>query len=274
MATAESLNQTENIQGRRYYNIVDKDGKPYKLPSVTTILGTMTDQSALDSWRKRIGETEADRISEFARNRGTVMHQKLEYWFTSTYNDIIERTHKVDEQLEQFVKEEGYTEDEKRCGEKLFDKLYICGFFNRVDHVIEMENTLFSLQQGGFAGRVDCIYENKEGQKVLLDFKTARHPKKREWITSYFMQLSAYFIAYYEMFGILLDKAELWIAVEDGAPQLIEISQDELKIWLKHFLALVKQYHEKYDYMLAPVEKKIQKDQVDIVGKIKVRHLV
>lgn len=274
MSTIEGLSLTETIDNKRYYNIIDKENNKHKLPSVTTILGTMTDNSALDAWRKRIGEAEAERISKFGRNRGSIMHQKLEWWFTSDIEDQQKRMESVNEQMRAFVKSEGYTEEELKCGTMLFDKLRICGFFNRVESIIEMEQTLFSLKNGGFAGRVDCIYMNKQGERVLLDFKTARHKKRRDWITSYFMQLSAYFLAYYEMYGIVLDKAELWIAVEDDAPQLIEITKEELKEWLKYFLNYVKLYHEKYGYLLTPVEKKIQKNETTKIGKITVRHLI
>ena len=273
MSTISGLALTETIGGKRYYNIED-NGVHYKLPSVTTILSSMTDDSALKAWRKRVGEAEADRISQFACNRGTCMHQKLEFWFTSDIKNIQERKNVVNEQMQQFVKDEGYTVEELKVGDMLFNKLYICGFFNRVAKIIEMEEPLFSTTNGGWAGRCDCVYENHQGEKILLDFKTAKHPKRRDWITSYLCQLSAYWCAYYQMHNVLLDKAELWIAVEDGSPQLIEVSKEELKSWLKHFLELVKLYHEKYDYLLKPVEKKIEKDKTEMIGKIQVRHLI
>lgn len=249
MATNDSLLLTETIDNKRYYNIVDKS-KSYKLPSVTTILGAMTSKSNIDAWRRRIGEAEADKISKFSANRGTCMHQKLEYWFMSDIQNKEDRIKDVDSKMAQFVLENGYTEDELAVGNTLFNSLYICGFFNRVQSIIEMENTLYSFEQGGYAGRVDCIYRNKQGESVLLDFKTAKHKKRKEWITNYYMQLSAYYLAYYQMYGIKLDKSELWIAVENDVPQLIEISHDEIKIWLKHFLYLVKSYHTKFDFLL------------------------
>jgi genome maintenance exonuclease 1 len=252
MATAESLNLTETIDNKRYYNIM-LDGKLSKLPSVTTILGAMTDHSSLDSWRKSVGEAEADRISTFSANRGTCMHQKLEYWFLSDIADKKRRFDDVNRKMIEFVKQEGYTQEELACGNKLFDSLYLCGFFERVDSIIEMENTLYSFEQGGYAGRVDCIYRNKEGKPVLLDFKTARKKKRPEWITNYYMQLSAYFLAYYQMHGVVLDHGELWIAVENDIPQLVIVSKDELKSWLKHFLLLVRNYHNQYDYLLENV---------------------
>ena len=79
MATKEALGKTEQINGRRYYNV--EEGTQY--PSVTTILGAFADQSGLDKWRKRVGEAEANRISKFSANRGTVMHQLCEYYILS-----------------------------------------------------------------------------------------------------------------------------------------------------------------------------------------------
>ena len=255
MATAESLNLTETIDNKRYYNITDNDNIRRKLPSVTTILGAMTDHSALDDWRTRVGEAEADRISTFSANRGTCMHQKLEYWFTSDIPDTTARIAAVNKKMAGFIKENGYTEEELRCGDGLFNSLYICGFFKKVAEIVEMENTLFSLEQGGYAGRVDCVYKDNDGKLVLLDFKTSRRKKKREWISNYFMQLSAYWLAYYQMHGVLLDRAELWIAVENDIPQCIEISREELKFWLRQFLGLVREYHAKYDYLLSGNEQ-------------------
>lgn len=270
MATNESLSITENIDNKRYYRI-DKDGVLHKLPSVTTILGNMTDQSSLENWRKRIGYEEAERISRFSANRGTCMHQKLEFWFTSDIEDPKARLEDVNKKMAEFVKENGYTEDELRVGNQLFDKLYICGFFRRIDSIIEMEETLYSFDNGGYAGRVDCIYKNNSGENVLLDFKTAKHTKQKEWITNYLLQLSAYFNAYYQMTGIELDKAELWISCEIDPPQLVEISKEELKIWLKHFLRLVKGYHEKFDYLLE--ERKQEKTEMSENTKNLYEHL-
>ena len=76
MATAQSLATTETINGKRYYNL----GEGQKYPSVTTILGAMTDNSGIAAWRKRVGEEKADAISRFSANRGTVMHQFCEYF--------------------------------------------------------------------------------------------------------------------------------------------------------------------------------------------------
>lgn len=249
MATQESLELTESIDNKRYYNIT-KDAVVHKLPSVTTIIGAMTDNSSIEMWRKRVGEAEADRITRFSANRGTCMHQKLEYWFTSDIKDERKRMLDVNQKMDAFVRENSFTAEEYKCGNELFYSLMVCGFFDRVGRIVEMEDTLYSFTYGGYAGRVDCVYESITGDNVLLDFKTARHKKRRDWIQNYYYQLGAYFVAYYQMYKVKLDYAELWIAVENDSPQLVHVSQQELIESAKVFLNLVKAYHAKYDYLL------------------------
>ena len=249
MATKESLELTESIDNKRYYNI-EKDGVLYKLPSVTTIIGAMTDHSSLDNWRKNIGEEEANRIMTFSANRGTCMHQKLEYWFTSDIENKKDRLLDVNKKMSAFVQENGYTTDELKCGNELFNSLMWCGFFERVKDVVSMEDTLYSLTCGGYAGRCDFVMKNHADEYVLVDFKTSKRRKRKEWLTGYYLQLGAYFVAYYQIFRIKVHHAELWIAVENDSPQLVYVEEKELVEYAKNFLSLCKQYHQQYDHLL------------------------
>ena len=64
------------IDGRRHYLVGTE-----KLPSVTSILKACESaekKASLDSWRNRVGEAEATRITENAAARGTLMHSILE----------------------------------------------------------------------------------------------------------------------------------------------------------------------------------------------------
>ena len=105
MSTEQSLATTETINGKRYYNI--GDGKKY--PSVTTILGAMTDKSGIDKWRKRVGNEKADAISKFSSNRGTVMHQFCEYFLGSEKETVRERLIDAQTLIGPFVEENGFT---------------------------------------------------------------------------------------------------------------------------------------------------------------------
>ena len=52
--------------GLRFYQVTE-DGKLIaKLPSVTTVLGQTKDMSGLAKWRKKVGDAEADRISNLS----------------------------------------------------------------------------------------------------------------------------------------------------------------------------------------------------------------
>jgi hypothetical protein len=64
------------FEGERHYDV-----NAEKLPSVTTILqATQSDEKrlALEAWKKRIGNVEADKVKNDAATRGTAMHTHLE----------------------------------------------------------------------------------------------------------------------------------------------------------------------------------------------------
>lgn len=242
MATIEVLGKTENIDGRRYYNV--EEGIKY--PSVTTIIGEMTDQSFLDKWRQRIGREKADAISKFSANRGTVMHQLCEYYTLSIEETPKEKLQQALRLIHDFIKTEGFTEEEYKVGRSLFFNFYTSGFLETVTDVISVEEMLYSHQMGGFAGRVDTIYRNKKGRPVILDFKSSTKPKKRAWVDNYYLQIAAYFIAYWDMYEEKPDYGEIWVSNEqEGFPQKFIVSYDDVKTYGKQFLQYVKEFHQK-----------------------------
>jgi len=243
MATAEGLSKTVTIDGRRHYDV----GVGKLLPSVTTILGTMTDKSGIQEWRNQIGEAEADRISRFSANRGTVMHQMIEYYLLSGTTDRSGRLREAQEKIVDFVKQEGYTEEEAEVGRKLFYNFYNAGSFDQVYEIVSIEETLHSLQHGGYAGRVDTIYRKRDGRLIISDYKTSKKPKKLEWIGDYLAQAAAYFVAYWEMTGERPSGCEIWISNEqDSEPQIFEMDLPMIRKHAAEFLKMVKGFHTKY----------------------------
>ena len=65
--------RTENHNGKRHY--VTPEGGLY--PSITTILSEFS-KASIQEWRKRVGETEANKISGKASRRGTSLHSVCE----------------------------------------------------------------------------------------------------------------------------------------------------------------------------------------------------
>ena len=242
MATAESLAHTETINGKRYYCIGEN-----KYPSVTTILGAMTDKSGIEKWRKRVGEEKADAISKFSANRGTVMHQLCEYFLGSNKEAQRDRLREAQELIIPFCEQNKFIEKEMTVGRKLFFNFYNSKCFDRIANLVSIEDTLYSPVMGGYAGRVDIIYENEKGHLVILDFKSSKKPKKEDWIENYKMQISAYALAYWEMNKRKPSGGEIWISnEEDGFPQIFEMTFEDITYYGKKFLGLVKEFHNMY----------------------------
>ena len=146
-----------------------------------------------------------------------------------------------------FVEENGFTEEETNIGRKLFFNFYNGKCFDRIANVVSIEDTLFSPLMGGYAGRVDIIYENEKGHLVILDFKSSKKPKREDWIENYKMQIAAYSLAYWEMNKRKPKGGEIWISNEaDGFPQVFEMTFDDITKYGKKFLNLVKEFHNKF----------------------------
>lgn len=197
--------------GRTY---ITPDGNKY--PSITTVLGHQSKAGIL-AWRKRVGEETANKISTQAATRGTAIHQLAEDYVNNepdwnkgampanlfTFNTI----------------------------KPILDK--------HVNNIWAQEVPLYS-DKFAIAGRVDCIAEF-DGELTIIDYKTARKPKKEEYITNYFMQAAFYAAAFYERTGVAIKKFAIIIAVDDNEPQVFQ--GDTFK-WLKPLLKARTEYAE------------------------------
>ena len=177
----------ETIDGVRYYKIPDEE-EPLRLVSITSITSHFNKQIFLD-WRKRVGNEEADRITKAATTRGTDMHTLTEYYLK---NEKLPKVPPISDFLFKISKEE----------------------LNRIDKIHSLEGALYS-KQLGIAGTVDCIAEH-DGELAIIDFKTSKKPKPREWIEHYFVQAMAYGCMLYEMKNIAIKKLVIIMACENG----------------------------------------------------------
>jgi hypothetical protein len=253
---------TASISNKRHYFIPGQE-KPVFLPSVTTIIGAMTDKSGIDEWRKKIGDEKADQISKFSANRGTVMHSHIENFLTHESDDkkikLLESLKKTSEDSTAA----GFTKEEMAVGRKLFYNFYLDNTFDRVKRVVMQEAMLWSLNGGGYAGRTDNIYEDHSNLHVVSDYKSSKKPKKEEWIDGYKMQISAYYVAYWELYGVKPDRCEIWISnEEDSIPQIFTLTKTEVKFWYGKFIELVKAYHAKYGNEIKEYIEKIPQDEL------------
>ena len=178
------LDKIENENGRFY---ISPSGM--KLPSITTILGSF-EKDGLQDWRNRIGEEEAEKIVKKAGVRGQKYHDLVERYIRNDHTDITK----------------GLMPDMKQMFNLARKKL------DHIDNVRYIEATLFS-EKMGTAGRCDLIadYDNVLS---IIDHKTSRSRKKKEWISHYFEQCAGYGQMFYEMTGTQIEQVVI-ILVDD-----------------------------------------------------------
>ena len=195
--------KTENVNGKRIY--VTPDGDKY--PSITTILSEFN-KAAIQKWRKRVGETEANKISGKASRRGTSVHSVCESYIKN---------------------EDGFLDGQTPNIIELFKTIE--PFLERVDNIHGVELALYS-KHFGVAGRTDLIAEF-DGVLSVIDYKTSNKIKKKEWCESYFAQGAFYGIAYEELTKIPVSQVVIVIAVDNEHPQLFVEKRDDWvdKIW-------------------------------------------
>jgi|SRR6056300_221946 genome maintenance exonuclease 1 len=181
--------------GRKYYT---ETGAAY--PSVTTVLGVLS-RDSIKAWRKRVGNEEANKISGQAATRGTKIHLLCE--------KVLDNE-EIDTSKLSLLDLEIWNE---------FRPL-----LDRIDNIHAQEIALYS-DHLRLAGRVDCIAEF-DGKLSIIDFKTSKKPKKKEWIENYFAQAAAYAIMYEERTGIPINRSVIMIAVEGDDPQIFIEKRD------------------------------------------------
>jgi len=180
--------ERETIDGVRYYKIPDGE-ELLKFVSITSVTSHKNKQFFAD-WRKKVGEETANKITKQATSRGTDMHSLVENYL---YN--IPELPEV-QPLSQFLFKIAKPE------------------LNKINNIYALESSLYS-KYLGVAGTVDCIAEYN-GELAVIDFKTSKKPKPKEWIEHYFVQAVAYACMLYEMTGISVKKLVILMACENG----------------------------------------------------------
>ena len=198
-------------QGRRYFT---PTGEAY--PSVTTVLGILSKES-IKAWRDRIGHAEANKISSQAARRGTAVHKICENYLDN---------------------KDDYREGQQPSNLFMFDEMRTI-IDKNINNIWFQEEFLYS-DKLKCAGQVDCIAEF-DGELSIIDFKTARKPKKVEWITNYFIQASFYAAAFYERTGVPIKQGVILITVDHSEPQIFTVNTHD---WLHQFLDVRQKYKE------------------------------
>lgn len=192
--------------GSRVYQT--PSGRAY--PSVTTVTGLLG-KAAIMAWRKRVGEEEANRVSSKAAKRGTRVHALCEDFLSNKEVMVDMFDHDMWEK---------------------FKPLLL-----RINNIHALETPLYS-DHLEVAGTVDCIAEF-DGTVSVIDFKTSKRIKSRDDIHGYFMQCSAYAVAFEELTGIPVSRLVILMAVDDEDPLVFIEKRDT---WVSEFIKLRQDY--------------------------------
>ena len=179
--------ERETIDGVRFYKVPDEE-ELLRLVSITSVTSHYN-REIFDNWRKKVGEDEAQKITKAATSRGTDVHSLVE---NHLYNKELPSVAPMADFLFKIAKAD----------------------LNRINNIYALEGSLYS-KQLGIAGTVDCIAEY-DGELAIIDFKTSKKPKPREWIEHYFVQCMAYGCMLYELTGISVKKLVIIMACENG----------------------------------------------------------
>lgn len=212
----------EPIELLEMKSVTTEDGRRYQtpegleLPSITTVLSILSRKS-IAAWRKRVGEKKANAISKQASSRGTSVHTICEKYLDNDpdYLDGV-----MPNNIQTFQTMKPIMND-------------------MIGTIYAQEAPLYSTHLG-VAGRVDCVAEFN-GKISIIDFKTSRKFKKRDWCHSYFMQECAYAIMWEERTGIPITQLITFIAVDNSSPLIYVEHRDD---WVNPLRDVIKQYEE------------------------------
>lgn len=180
------------------------DGK--RLRSVTTMINKTkpdADKKNLSNWRAREGEEVAEYIMNTSGRIGT-------------------ETHKLNEDYIKMEIGDGTPSLFAQAHHKKF-----IPYLNKIDIVYGIEAKLFSntMALAGTADLVACY----DGKLSIIDYKTKRSKQRKEWITDYFLQTTAYARMWKELTGQEIEQLVILVSSEQGTFQEF-ISQPKLHL--------------------------------------------
>jgi hypothetical protein len=209
--------KTIDVDNLRVYQTPDGN-----YPSVTSVLGAISDDTWLKEWRDRIGHDAAERISQRSRDRGTRMHAALEAAIRRERKPM----HAAELDTEALIMA-------RRMAERLFP---------RITEVLALEAALWS-NRLRIAGRTDCV-AIVDGRPTLVDFKNARRRKTREDVHGYFRQTALYASMFLERTGIPVTRLLVGVALADDMLGEVILFEEDTADWLPSAIDCVRQFDQ------------------------------
>ena len=216
------LERVDTEIGRHY-----RDSNNNLVPSVTTVLSSTSDsKGGIEKWRKKVGDSEADRIIKQSTEIGTAVHEAIEKFLGNNDWDDFQDT------------------SDQIMARKMTSKFVDLGL-NKISQVWGLEVGL--ILDNLYAGTADCVGTYSDVPS-LIDFKTARRIKKREWIEDYFLQGCAYANAHNVMFNTEIKQIVILMVDRDLMFKEFIVKSDEFTFltekWKKRLITFKKKYSD------------------------------
>jgi hypothetical protein len=190
------------------------------LPSVTTILSATKDMTALNEWKKRVGEEKARQITTEAAGVGTAMHSNLERFLAGMQRQPGNNPVHVQ-------------------ANKMADVIIENGLKD-VNEVWAMEQSLYF--PGLYSGTTDLVAVYKDNPSVC-DYKQTNKPKKEEWVEDYKIQLVAYILAHNEVYGTDIREGHVFMCSRAFEYQQFDLWPSDFDKYQDLWLNKVEEYY-------------------------------
>ena len=190
------------------------------LPSVTTILSATKDMTALNEWKKRVGEAKAKEITTEAAGIGTAMHANLERFIAGI--NRLPGQHPVQVQAHKMA------------------HIIISNGLSSVNEVWAMEQSLYF--PGLYSGTTDLVGVYN-GEPAVMDYKQTNKPKKEEWVEDYKMQLVAYILAHNEVYGTDIRRGVVFMCSRAFEYQQFDLMPSDFNKYQDLWLNKVEEYY-------------------------------
>ena len=213
-----NLERVEENEMRFY-----KDSNNDLVPSVTTVLDATGDKSGITQWRRKVGTAQADAIVQESTLIGSAVHEAIEnYLLGNSWNN--------------------FTEDRNGFLAKSISSKFISSCLDGIDEVWGLESGL--ILDGLYAGTADCIGVYK-GLPAIIDFKTAKKLKRKDWIEDYFLQCSAYANAHNVMFETSINDLVILMVDRDLLFKEFHIKKDEFSLYTDKWKKRLIKFHNR-----------------------------
>jgi genome maintenance exonuclease 1 len=204
--------EREHIGEKRFY--LDPKDKNRKYVSITTIT-SFFNRHIFVEWRKKVGNEEADKITKASTTRGTDLHTLNECYLQDIEPPVV-----------------------PEISQRLFSINKPA--LDKIGKIYGIEIGLYSLYLG-IAGTCDLIAEY-DGKLAIIDYKTSKKPKPREWLEHYFVQCCAYAFMLKELTGLEVEKLVIIMSCESG--ELVVYEETNIEKYIKLLVKYIKHYVE------------------------------